>query len=129
MYVTPDQDPRCRPRLVLAHTDAIYAAVASRYFRQCGWEVYLTEAAPQVRRLTREMEPVVVALDVDLREQSGWLTCYKLRPFTHEHWGWSCVSRTAESDVTPAIESSMQPSMADLRQLGRNGGASLRVAP
>src|SRR5947209_6574391 len=78
MYVTPDQDPRCRPRLVLAHTDAIYAAVASRYFRQCGWEVYLTEAAPQVRRLTREMEPVVVALDVDLREQSGWLTCYKL---------------------------------------------------
>jgi len=78
MYVTPDQDPRCRPRLVLAHTDAIYAAVASRYFRQCGWEVYLAEAAPQVRRLTRDMEPVVVALDVDLREQSGWLTCCKL---------------------------------------------------
>src|SRR5262249_23638451 len=78
MYVTPEQDPRCRPCLVLAHPDTMYAAVASRYFRQCGWDVFLADSGPQARRLARELNPLVVALDVELREQSGWLTCWKL---------------------------------------------------
>jgi DNA-binding response OmpR family regulator len=56
----------------------MYAAVASRYFRQCGWDVFLADSGPQARRLARELNPLVVALAVELREQSGWLTCWKL---------------------------------------------------
>jgi DNA-binding response OmpR family regulator len=78
MYVTPEQEPDRPPGLVLAHLDPIYAAVASRYFRQCGWEVYLADSGPDARYLAREAGPVVVALDVNLREESGWLTCWKL---------------------------------------------------
>jgi DNA-binding response OmpR family regulator len=79
MFATPEQEPERPPGLVLAHPDAIYAAVASRYLRQCGWEVYLADSGPDARYLARETGALVVALDVGLAEQSGWLTCWKLR--------------------------------------------------
>jgi len=78
MYATPEQEPDRPPGLVLAHPDPIYAAVASRYFRQCGWEVYLAYSGSDARYLARESGARVVALDVGLAEQSGWLTCWKL---------------------------------------------------
>ena len=67
-----------RPCLILAHSDAAYAAAAGRFFRRRGWDVYAAETGPEVRRLTRMMQPQLVVLEADLPEESGWLTCDKL---------------------------------------------------
>jgi DNA-binding response OmpR family regulator len=68
--------------LLLAHTDVTYAVVASRYFRQCGWDVLFVRSASEARRLAREVDPTVIVLDTEFRLESGWLTCAKL---TDEH--------------------------------------------
>jgi DNA-binding response OmpR family regulator len=67
-----------RPCLILAHTDAAYTAAAARAFRRRGWDVYAAETGPEVRRLTRMMQPQLVVLEAELPEESGWLTCDKL---------------------------------------------------
>jgi DNA-binding response OmpR family regulator len=67
-----------RPRLVLAHTQIAYAALASRHFRRLGWDVYLTTTADEARRLARNLAPAAVVLDTDLPDESGWLVCDKL---------------------------------------------------
>jgi two-component system, OmpR family, response regulator len=67
-----------RPCLVLAHSDAVYKAVADRYLRQHGWEVRLAESGAEARRLARRPGPTVVALEAGLPQESGWLTCKKL---------------------------------------------------
>jgi CheY-like chemotaxis protein len=68
-----------RPRLVLAYADPAHAAQCCRQLRRLGWEVHLTRSGPEARRLARELAPVVVVLDTDLHDESGWLTCAKLR--------------------------------------------------
>jgi DNA-binding response OmpR family regulator len=67
-----------RPCLVLAHSDAVYAADVCRRLRRQGWDVYQTHGGPEARRLARMMEPELVVLDVDLEGETGWLTCAKL---------------------------------------------------
>lgn len=67
-----------RPRLLLAYADSAQAASSCRYFRRLGWEVHLTNTGAEARRLTRLLSPTVVLLDVDLADESGWLTCAKL---------------------------------------------------
>jgi DNA-binding response OmpR family regulator len=64
--------------LLLAHTDGVYAAVAARYFRQCGWDVVEARSGSEARRLARQLAPTVVVLDSEFRLESGWLTCAKL---------------------------------------------------
>ena len=73
----PD-DPSPKPCLLLAHTDVTYAVVASRYFRQCGWDVLFVRSASEARRLARELDATVIVLDTEFRLESGWLTCAKL---------------------------------------------------
>jgi DNA-binding response OmpR family regulator len=69
-------DPeRC---LILAHADIAYAARVSRQFRKLGWDVYLTASAAEARRLTRLLRPLIVVLDTELEDESGWLLCDKL---------------------------------------------------
>jgi DNA-binding response OmpR family regulator len=68
--------------LILAHTNAVYTAVARRYFRKSGWDVFVARSGSEARRLTRQLEPMVVVLDTEFRLESGWLTCAKL---TDEH--------------------------------------------
>jgi DNA-binding response OmpR family regulator len=67
-----------RPCLVLAHTEAVYAALCSRYFRRLGWEVHLVGTGLEARHLARVLDPNFVVLDVQLRDESGWLSCSKL---------------------------------------------------
>jgi DNA-binding response OmpR family regulator len=67
------------PRLVVAHGDPVYAALVCHTFHQLGWEVFLAETGPDVRRLAREVQPQFVVLDALLPNESGWLTCDKLR--------------------------------------------------
>jgi DNA-binding response OmpR family regulator len=68
-----------RPRLVLAYSDSAHAALSCRHLRRQGWEVHLANSGTDARRLARLLAPQVVVLDTDLREESGWLTCAKLK--------------------------------------------------
>lgn len=71
------------PCLILAHADRDDRAALARPFRRLGWDVYLAQSGPEVRRLAHTLEPDAIVLHVDLPEESGWLTCDKL---TREPW-------------------------------------------
>jgi DNA-binding response OmpR family regulator len=71
-------EPRERPRLIVAHTNAGYAGSLGRWLHQDGCNVHLVGSGPEARRLARVLAPAVVVLDTDLPEESGWLTCQKL---------------------------------------------------
>jgi len=79
MLAQPERTPGRRPLLILAYADSTYASLAGRYFRRLGWEVHLTSSGTEARRLARTLAPTVVVLDTDLADESGWLTCDKLR--------------------------------------------------
>jgi DNA-binding response OmpR family regulator len=68
-----------RPRLVLAYADSAQAALSCRLLRRQGWEVHLANSGPDARRLARLLAPQMVVLDIELRDESGWLTCSKLK--------------------------------------------------
>ena len=95
MPVANDFGVHHRPCLVLAHTDAVYAADACRRFRRLGWDVYLTQGGPEARRLARMLEADLVVLDVDLHGESGFLTCAKL---TRERPGGKVVLVCEDAD-------------------------------
>jgi DNA-binding response OmpR family regulator len=67
------------PRLVVAHGDPAYAALVCHMFRQLGWDAYRADSGPAVRKLAREVQAQFVVLDALLPNESGWLTCDKLR--------------------------------------------------
>jgi DNA-binding response OmpR family regulator len=73
---TPLLYRRC---LVLAYSDSRHAAACCRQLRRRGWEVHLTGSGAEARRLTTVLSPAVVVLDAALHDESGWLTCAKLR--------------------------------------------------
>ncbi len=68
-----------RPVLIVAHGDSSFAALACGTFHELGWDVHQAESGPEVRRLTRAVEPRFVVLDALLPNESGWLTCDKMR--------------------------------------------------
>jgi CheY-like chemotaxis protein len=67
------------PCLILAHGDPSYEAAVERGFRRLGWDVYIARSGPEVRRLAPLLEADVVILDAELPQESGWLTCEKLK--------------------------------------------------
>src|ERR1041385_1216770 len=67
-----------RPRLLLAYADAAYASECGRYFRRLGWEVEMVASGVEARELAHEYHPDVVALEVALLHESGWLTSAKI---------------------------------------------------
>jgi DNA-binding response OmpR family regulator len=67
-----------RPRLVLAYADSRHAVLCCRQLRRLGWQVHLTTRGAEARRLAEALAPAVVVLDVELPDESGWLTCAKL---------------------------------------------------
>src|SRR5262245_42705972 len=68
-----------RPRMVLGYADPAHASRTGRSFRRRGWEVHLVRTGSKARRLTALLAPELVVLDTELLEESGWLTCAKLR--------------------------------------------------
>jgi ActR/RegA family two-component response regulator len=78
MSTMSEENVGYRPCLVLAHTDAAYAAMSSRAFRRRGWDVYNAQTGPEARRLARMLDADLVVLDTALPGESGWLTCEKL---------------------------------------------------
>jgi len=88
MFAPIQRETTFRPCLLLAHSDPPYTNVASRYFRQCGWDVRRVESSDEARMLAWEVEPTVVVLETGLWDESGWLTCDKL---TREHPGLKVI--------------------------------------
>ncbi len=78
MIAPPQRPLHLQPRLVLAHSDSVYATLSARRFRRLGWDVSVVGSSDQVRHLARAIWPDILVLDVDLRDESGWLTCEKL---------------------------------------------------
>jgi CheY-like chemotaxis protein len=64
--------------MVFAYADSTHAVLCCRQLRRLGWEVHLTRSGPEARRLARSLQPATVVLDIDLHDESGWLTCAKL---------------------------------------------------
>lgn len=67
-----------RPKMIVAHRDASYAAQVERRFRLLGWDVYQTKSGVEARRLAQEIEPALVVMGTDLPDESGWISCRKL---------------------------------------------------
>ncbi len=67
-----------RPRLLLAYTDSAHASRCVRYFRRLGWEVHMVASGVEAQRLAGERMPRVIVLDVDLPDESGWLSAAKI---------------------------------------------------
>ena len=75
----PSQSPALyRPCLILAVKGFACASETSLRLRRLGWDIYQACVGPEVRRLSRMLDPDVVVLDTDLEGESGWLTCAKL---------------------------------------------------
>jgi DNA-binding response OmpR family regulator len=68
-----------RPSLILAHADPLYTALIRQIFLRLGWDVYTVASGIEVRELAAELSPSLVILDAELPEESGWLTCAKLK--------------------------------------------------
>ena len=66
-----------RPRLVFGHVDSAHAAQCSRFLRRQGWEVHLVTTAEEVHGLVHELKPDLVVVDLELPDETGWLTCAK----------------------------------------------------
>src|SRR5262245_57314290 len=72
MTVRTEKPTGFRPRLVLALADSARAALSCRLLRRLGWAVHLAGSGPEVCRLVRALDPLVVVLDMALRGESGW---------------------------------------------------------
>ncbi|HEV8061011.1 MAG TPA: response regulator [Gemmataceae bacterium] len=69
------------PRVVIGHRDQAFAAWLGRQLEPVGWEFVAVDSAAKARVLARADRTVALFLDVDLQDESGWLTCDKV---THE---------------------------------------------
>jgi DNA-binding response OmpR family regulator len=92
MLALKESSLRARPAIVLAHADPLYASLVRQIFLRLEWDVYLTSSGAGARELAAEMAPALVVLDIDLPDESGWLTCAKL---IHEQPNLSVVLVTS----------------------------------
>lgn len=67
-----------RPRLLLIYSDSAHASRCGRYFRRLGWEVRLVSSGSEAQKQLAEFRPDYAVVDVDLPDESGWLTCAKM---------------------------------------------------
>src|SRR5688500_1750340 len=73
-----DQERPSRPRMLLAYSDSAYASRCVRHFRRLGWEVRMVASGVEAQRLVEQVAPHVVVLDVDLADETGWLSSAKM---------------------------------------------------
>jgi CheY-like chemotaxis protein len=66
-------------RMVMCLGDLPLSAVIQRYFQEHGWKVHLAESGCEARSLVRKHGASVALLaEEPPRQESGWLTCWKL---------------------------------------------------
>jgi DNA-binding response OmpR family regulator len=69
----------CRPNLIVSHRDPGQAARIGEAFRQRGFRVHPARSGLEVRALAQSLVAPTIILGTDALEESGWLTCAKLR--------------------------------------------------
>lgn len=74
-----DRGSNTGPVVVIGLTDLAYAAALSHQLRARGWRAVIAETASAVHTLAERMRAAIVVLSVDRPEESGFLTCAKLR--------------------------------------------------
>jgi CheY-like chemotaxis protein len=74
-----------RPRMLLGYSDSAHAARCVRYFRRLGWEVHMVASGAEAQRLANDLLPQAIVLDVDLPDETGWLSAAKIRLTPPEH--------------------------------------------
>jgi DNA-binding response OmpR family regulator len=79
MLALKETCPPSRPCLILAHSDPLYATLVRQIFLRLRWDVRMASCGPEARELAAELSPSLVVLDAELPEESGWLTCAKLK--------------------------------------------------
>jgi DNA-binding NarL/FixJ family response regulator len=73
------RDESIRPRLVLAHAERGYFTHARGWFRTLGIEVVVARSAQETHTLTHLLDPCVVVMADRLPDESGFLTCAKIK--------------------------------------------------
>ncbi|MBY0526417.1 MAG: response regulator [Gemmataceae bacterium] len=73
------ESPIPSPRLVVAHPSRPFLAQLCRRLASMGWQVHVADSGTHLRQLAHRFAPSIVVLDADLADESGWLTCAKLR--------------------------------------------------
>lgn len=66
-------------KLIVAHADSRYRADITRRLRLRGMDVFTTSSASAVHALAHEYRPGLILLDTELKDESGPLTCAKLK--------------------------------------------------
>jgi DNA-binding NarL/FixJ family response regulator len=67
------------PCVLLAHPDVSYRTAVAWYLRQLEWKVTATDSAASVRDWAQALAPQIVLLADRLPDESGYLTCAKLK--------------------------------------------------
>jgi DNA-binding response OmpR family regulator len=75
----PEEAIGYRPELIVAHRDPPRADLLAAVFRQHGWRVRLAGSGREARALAADLDAPTVLLSTEQDEESGWLTCAKLR--------------------------------------------------
>ncbi len=73
-----DEAMDSRPCLIVGYANSAFAVRWGRFFRRQGWSVHLTPTAAEARRLANELSPDAVVIDVEMPDETGWLTAAKL---------------------------------------------------
>lgn len=73
-----DRNRPLRPVMLVAYADSAHASRCVRYFRRLGWEVHMVAGGYEAQRLAEQLVPHVVVMDVELPDESGWLSCAKI---------------------------------------------------
>ena len=75
----PEEALGFRPELIVAHRDPLHAGRVAAVFRQRGWRIHFAESGREARALAEALDAPTVLLGTEQDEESGWLTCAKLR--------------------------------------------------
>jgi DNA-binding response OmpR family regulator len=75
----PEEAIGYRPELIVAHRDPRRADLLAAAFGQHGWRVRRAGSGRDARALAAALDAPTVLLSTEQDEESGWLTCAKLR--------------------------------------------------
>jgi two-component system response regulator DesR len=79
MRTCTTQDRNSEPSVLIAHPDSSYRAAVAWYLRQLDWNVTATDSADSLREWARVRRPDIVLLSPCLPDESGFLTCAKIK--------------------------------------------------
>src|SRR5262245_32228996 len=79
MNATRNEQPNTGRGVILALPHSPLCAIVTIQLRQRGWTVWQAGSADHARRLAASHLPSAIVLAADSEDESGWLTCAKLK--------------------------------------------------